>query len=106
MRVAPTPLHRPMPEPDTPLADLRNLGPASADRLAAIGIATRADLEHVGPVLAYRAVKDRWPDASLNLLYALHGALSDERWDALSPSVRARLRAEAEAALQTPPRRS
>lgn len=88
---------------DPPIADLRNLGPASAARLAEIGLHTRADLVRVGAVLAYRAVKDRWPGASLNLLYALHGALSGERWDALSPDIRRRLRADAEAAFQAPP---
>lgn len=88
---------------DMPITQLRNLGPASARMLESIDITTRADLERVGPVLAYRAVKDIHPGASLNLLYAMHGALAGERWDRLSEEVRAQLKREAEKALQTPP---
>lgn len=83
--------------PDTPLADLLNLGPASASRLAAVGLHTRADLEAVGPVVAYRLARDYFPaDVTLNLLYALHGALAGVRAEDLSDAERARLRADAE----------
>lgn len=87
----------------TPIAELRNLGPVSAEMLAALGITTRGDLERVGPVLAYRALKDAHPGVSRNLLYAMHGALTGERWNALSPATRARLRSEADDARQLPP---
>jgi len=63
--------------------------------LEAIGVVTRADLARVGPVLAYRALRDVHSDVSLNLLYAMHGALTGERWDRLSEETRAGLRWEA-----------
>ena len=88
---------------DTPIPELRNLGPVSAEMLQALGITTRAELERVGPVLAYRALKEAQPGVSLNLLYALYGALTGQRWDQLSETTRARLRREAEAARQVPP---
>lgn len=89
----------------TPIAQLRNLGPASARMLASIGVTTRGDLERVGPVLAYRALKDTHAGVSLNLLYAMHGTLTDQRWDRLPAAARARLQHEANEAQQVPPRR-
>ena len=88
---------------DTPVAELLNIGPASAQWLHDIGIRTRRDLEEAGPVLAYRALKDVRGGVSLNLLYALHGALMGERWDRLPEAVRERLKREAEEALRVPP---
>lgn len=94
------------PKYNTPIIRLRNLGPASAQMLESIGIVNRADLERVGPVLAYRALKAVRPGVSLNLLWAMHGALTGERWDRLSEQTRERLRREVEDAMQTPPRRA
>lgn len=88
----------------TPIHRLRNLGPASARLLESIGIANRGDLERVGPVLAYRALKDIRSGVSLNLLYAMHGALAGERWDRLSDETRARLRRDADEAMRVPAR--
>ena len=81
-----------MPDPESEIAQLRNLGARSAAWLNAVGIYTRADLEHVGPVLAYRMVKDQGYGPNLNLLYAMVGALRDEHWTALPPAEKARLR--------------
>lgn len=94
-----------MPGPfgSTPIARLRNLGPASARMLEPIGITSRADLERVGPVLAYRALKDIHPGVSLNLLWAMHGALTGERWDQLPEMTRQRLKEEMEDAMRVPP---
>lgn len=86
--------------PDTPVAQLKNIGPRSAAWLREVGIATRADLERVGPVFAYLLVRHRFPGAGINLLmaYALHGALTGEVFSALTPETRRVLREEAEAA--------
>lgn len=94
------------PAGSTPVGRLRNLGPASARMLESIGIASRADLERVGPVLAYRALKDIRSDISLNLLWAMHGALTGERWDQLSEETRKQLKLEVQEALQVPPGRT
>ena len=60
-----------------------------------MGITSYDDLERLGSVAAYQRVADSRPDVSLNLLYALEGALLDVRWDLLSPEVRADLRRRA-----------
>jgi len=84
-------------EMDTPVENLRNLGPTSADWLREINVHTRADLERIGPVLAYRLVKQRQPSTSLNLLWAMAGALRDRVWQELSDEEKATLRREVEA---------
>ena len=72
-----------------------NLGPTSAGWLRDVGIASFEDLERLGSVAAYQQVAERRPGVSLNLLYALEGALLDVRWDLLSREVRADLRRRA-----------
>ena len=62
------------------MADLPNLGPKSSQMLAAAGIATFAQLKKAGSVAAYARVKAVWPRASLNLLWALEGALCNQPW--------------------------
>ena len=54
---------------------LRNIGPKSAAWLRQVGLRTRADLEGVGAVEAFMRVKRAGFKPSLNLLYALEGAL-------------------------------
>jgi DNA transformation protein len=80
------------------LAALRNLGPVSARLLVAAGIRSPAMLRELGAVAAFRRVLfKRGGSVSTNLLWALEGALRDERWDGLSAETRARLRAALEA---------
>ena len=82
--------------PDSELARLCNLGPVSAGWLEAAGIRTEAELRALGALEAFRRVAmHRAGDVSLNLLYALDGALRGERWDKLPPHIRAELRAAA-----------
>ena len=63
-----------------PVESLANLGPKSAAFLQAAGIRTRKDLASLGAVEAYARVKRVEPKASLNLLWALEGALTGEHW--------------------------
>ena len=77
-----------------PIENLRNLGPASAEWLRDAGITTIAKLSRLGPVLAYRLVKQNQPRASLNLLWALAAGLLDLDWRELSESDKDRLRGE------------
>ena len=81
-----------------PVGRLRNIGPRTADWLAQVGIVTAADLRAAGPVEAYQRLLASQPKVTPVALYALYGALVDERWDALPQDLRAALRAEAEAA--------
>lgn len=76
-----------------PIAALRNLGPASAAWLREVGVATRADLERLGAVGAFRAVEADRGALSLNLLYALEAALLDVPWTQLPPPLKQSLRA-------------
>ena len=73
------------------LAELPNLGPRSAEMLAAIGITELAQLKELGAVQAYLAVKQNNPNASLNLLWAIAGALRNQRWDQLDQDLKSRL---------------
>ena len=69
-------VRRRQPGRDWPLARLKNIGPVSAQHLAAAGIETEADLRALGAAAAYRRVKHREPrHTSVVLLYALEGAL-------------------------------
>ena len=78
---------------DIPTENLRNLGPTSAAWLREVGVHTRSDLERLGPVVAYRLVKQKQPNTSLNLLWAMAAALSDEDIGDLSEEQKANLRA-------------
>lgn len=74
------------------LTDLRNIGPKSAASLREAGVKSREDLERLGSVGAWRRVRDQNGGSSLNLLYALEGALLDVRWDELPEPLKERLR--------------
>lgn len=78
-----------------PVARLHNIGPKSAAWLRAVGIETRAELERAGSVGAYRKVLAAGFEPTLNLLYALEGALLELRWDRLPEAVRENLRQRA-----------
>lgn len=66
------------------MATLRNLGPASLQMLAAAGISSEDDLRALGSVAAYLAVKRTGAKASLNLLWALEGALTGRHWQVVA----------------------
>ena len=53
-----------------PIETLPNLGPKSSQWLRDAGITTIADLERLGPVVAFRLVKRHEPKVSLNLHHA------------------------------------
>lgn len=80
------------------LGSLLNLGPQSERWLLAVGITSYDDLEQLGSVAAYVRVREAFPRASANLLYALEGALRDVRWDYLPVELRAELRRQAQEA--------
>lgn len=61
-----------------------NLGPASWRMLQAAGIADAANLRELGAVAAYLQVKRSGQRASLNLLWALEGALSGRSWQTVA----------------------
>ena len=63
------------------MSSIKNIGPASAKWLAAVGVESIEDLERTGAVEAYRRVRQLEPaKVSLNLLWALQGALMELHW--------------------------
>jgi DNA transformation protein len=68
----------------TGLADLPNLGPKSQQMLQAAGIRSVNQLRKLGAVAAYDRVKRVSPSASLNLLWALEGALTGLPWQTVA----------------------
>lgn len=81
---------------DAPIESLLNLGPKSGQWLREAGITTIAELERLGPVVAYRLVKQHQPNASLNLLWALAAGMKGKDWRELTEATKRRLRNEAE----------
>ena len=78
---------------------LRNIGPKSAAWLRQVGLRTREDLEAAGPLEAYMRVRRAGFRPSLNLLYALEGALLDIHWQEVPDERRRELVEAAEAAI-------
>ncbi len=78
-----------------PVAQLKGLGPKSAQWLAEIDISTEADLRAVGAVEAWHRLRFvRGKQVTLNALYAMEAAIRDCHWRALPEDVKARLKAE------------
>jgi DNA transformation protein len=79
-----------------PIESLPNLDPKGGQWLREVGVHTAADLEQLGPVVAFRIVKQRQPKASLNLLWALAAGLNGKDWRELSEATKRRLRKKAD----------
>jgi DNA transformation protein len=76
---------------DASLAKLANLGPKSAQFMQRAGITSIEQLKHLGSVRAYSMVKKVEPSASLNLLWALEGALTGLHWQEVAKEHRTSL---------------
>lgn len=87
------------PNTDIATAKLRNIGPKSAAWLRQVGLHTRADLERAGVVGAFLKIKRAGFKPSMNLLYALEGALLGSHWQDVPIDRREQLVAEAEAGI-------
>jgi len=81
-----------------PPIKMRNIGPKSAAWLRQVGLRTQEDIAAAGPVDAFMRVKRAGFRPSLNLLYALEGALADCHWQEVPEARRQLLVAEYEAA--------
>jgi DNA transformation protein and related proteins len=66
------------------IAELPGLGPRSQAMLAGAGIKTVAQLKRLGSVRAYAKVKATGANASLNLLWAMEGALTGLPWQVVA----------------------
>jgi DNA transformation protein len=76
---------------DAAIESLANLGPKSAAVLAAAGIATLGELRALGAVAAYAKARRSGQRVSLNLLWALEGALMGVDWREVARAHRTRL---------------
>lgn len=74
-----------------PLSGLPNLGPRGLEWLASAGITSLARLQELGSVRAFVLTRACNPGVSLNLLWALEGALSSRRWQDVAETDRASL---------------
>ncbi len=62
------------------LSELRGLGPRSVELLVEAGINTSGKLRKADLYKLYQKIKTQHPRTSLNLLYAMMGAVSNEDW--------------------------
>ena len=87
-------------------AKIRNIGPKSMAWLRQTGVRTLEDLKAVGSLAAYVRIKRAGFRPSLNLLYALEGAILGCHWQEIPEARRTALvqAAEAEVALLPQPK--
>ena len=77
---------------------LRNIGPKSAAWLRQVGLRSLQDVAAIGAVDAFMKVRRAGFKPSLNLLYALEGALADCHWQEVPEARRHALVADLETA--------
>ncbi len=82
---------------------IRNVGPKTGAWLRQVGVYSIADLKRLGAVETYLKVKRAGFRPSLNLLYALGGAIENCHWTELSDLQKNNLVAEMGAAESTNP---
>lgn len=78
------------------LQKLRNLGEASFQMLAVAGIKTENQLRKKGAAAAFVAVKRAGCTPSLNLLWAIEGALTNRDWKEVAKTDRLSLLTQVE----------
>lgn len=61
-----------------------NLGPKSANVLARAGVTTLAQVRQLGAVKVYSMAMRAEPSVTLNLLWALEGAILGQPWQAVA----------------------
>jgi hypothetical protein len=83
----------------TAAAKLRNIGPKGMAWLRQTGVRSLEDLREVGALAAYVRVRRAGFKPSLNLLYALEGAILDCHWQQIPDERRTELVGQAEAAV-------
>jgi TfoX C-terminal domain len=67
------------------ISKMRNLGSISEAMLAKIGVNSSLDLEQLGAVEAFKRLQASEEKVSLVMLYAMHGALTNQAWEMLPP---------------------
>lgn len=80
----------------TDIEQLPNLGLKSSQWLRDAGVVSLEELRRLGAVLAFRIVKSRQPNVSLNLLWALAAGLEGKHWRDLDSTEKRRLKRQLE----------
>ncbi len=75
----------------TEVTKMRNIGPKSAAWLRQVGIRTPDDLFALGALDAFIKVRRAGFKPSMNLLYALEGAITDCHWQSITDERRSEL---------------
>ena len=75
------------------LSELTHFGPTSQQWLNAIGVYTKAELVRLGSIHAYWLMKERGFNVTMNMVYAMEGAILGMRWDELPEKLKAELQA-------------
>lgn len=76
----------------SPISDLKNFAKTSERWLNEIGVYTKEDLKRLGSIHAYRLLKERGFNVSLNMVYAIEATLLDLHWQELPSDLKAELR--------------
>lgn len=66
------------------MAKMLNLGPVSAEMLRKVGIEDLEQLRAIGSIAAYKQLISIGLKPSLNLLYAMEGALTGQPWQTVA----------------------
>lgn len=74
------------------ISDLPNLGPKCAEWLEAVGITTEEDLRAVGIIEAYKRCQDAGVNTTLNLLWAMFGALNNIPFEEVPKDIKEQLK--------------
>lgn len=74
------------------LIKMPNIGSVLAERMAEADITTVQKLREIGAKTAFVRVKTVYPDACINHLYAIEGAIQNIRWHNLSQHAKQELR--------------
>ncbi|MCA9041970.1 MAG: TfoX/Sxy family protein [Planctomycetaceae bacterium] len=78
---------------------MRNLGPKSRKLLNQIGIHSRENLQQLGAVAVYLKLREQHSDVTLNMLWALQGAILDCHWNDLPLEMKSELKQQVSEAL-------
>lgn len=76
----------------TKLVDMKNIGTSLAQRMEEAGISSPDFLLAIGTKQAFLKVYEAYPDACINHLYAISGAIEGVRWHNLSDDIKADLK--------------
>lgn len=68
----------------TPVTHIKNIGPASAKWLHDIGVFSKEDIEALGVIEVFRALRAQKPNISMNMLWALAAGMQGRDWRELT----------------------